>query len=421
MAETRDNRAAEAVEQGLRTGGPAFCDVTEEEYRAADEARYKERQRLTEAFHVPVVAFRLSLRGPQNRGGAADLAFRRGLDDLFDLTGAPVFWEQKEERTGCEALLVCDVPAEELRSLCRTLTAEPPGADLYIAEVFDENGTLLEAAGRPCADSGITDLLLREEAARYLADAAVKALILAARFTPKPGILDSENAGIYEDRDLAAAARSAQALRPYFERAAKESLAGTIDEQILREIADGGARAAREAAGGAAIHNSALTLFLPAIAGMAESLAGGGLASENGAALAKRMGPVSDMDRREHRAVFEKFGTRGIVEQAEKGFPAARQAEAMLLRDGTDLLAPFLAIAAGTSDAHLLLRGGLEAQLYVRTEMKRILESPEEMRPRMAKILDGVLIRAGYGPEEAVDHLALALWIRQMDGAGFDF
>ena len=43
------------------------------------------------------------------------------------------------------------------------------------------------------------------------------------------------------------------------------------------------------------------------------------------------------------------------------------------------------------------------------------------MRPRMAKILDGVLIRAGYGPEEAVDHLALALWIRQMDGAGFDF
>ena len=28
MAETRDNRAAEAVEQGLRTGGPAFCDVT---------------------------------------------------------------------------------------------------------------------------------------------------------------------------------------------------------------------------------------------------------------------------------------------------------------------------------------------------------------------------------------------------------
>ena len=104
---------------------------------------------------------------------------------------------------------------------------------------------------------------------------------------------------------------------------------------------------------------------------MAESLAGGGLASENGAALAKRMGPVSDMDRREHRAVFEKFGTRGIVEQAEKGFPAARQAEAMLLRDGTDLLAPFLAIAAGTSDAHLLLRGGLEAQLYVRTEMKR--------------------------------------------------
>ncbi len=426
MSEMMEQTAAAAEEK--ISGTETAFHATAQDYAEADTAREKERRRLTETFHLPVIAFRLATRGERNRSGILDLAFRRGLDQLNERTGVPVFWEKKEEKTGCEALLVCDSPAEELEAQCRALRESRPAAGLYAIEVYTESGTLQAALGPEeelLADEDTVRGLLRADTAAFLADTAVMALVVSARMTPKPGLVDQNNNGIYTDRDLPMLEQSAAALRPFFIRAAETGMSETVSAAELKQIGEEAVRAMGDATGGIDTHGGALTLFLPAIAGMGASIMGGGLASQLASSLAKETGwaggAVTEKRRQQEEKVYGKFGVRGLREQAEKGFPAARQAEASLLRNGTDLITPLLEILAGTGDTELLYRGGLEAQMFVRKEAKRILESPEAMRPQMLLKLDQALIGYGLAPAESADHLALALWIRQMDGVGFDF
>lgn len=55
-----------------------------------------------------------------------------------------------------------------------------------------------------------------ERAARIIADAAYRSLILEVCTTPKPGLVDRRNNGAHKDMDLPMFRRSAAALRPYF-------------------------------------------------------------------------------------------------------------------------------------------------------------------------------------------------------------
>ena len=215
-------------------------EITLAEILDAREARAASQRRLLDAHRLPLLGVTMNIAGPVKRSSLLDFAFRDVLERLRAALGPAVLHQELTDApAGLEAILVCDLPAEEIKRLALELEAAHPVGRLYDLDVIGADGrklsrstprTCLVCGGPvgPCSRSRAHGLpaiqaaaqaLLRDFAADRLSEWAVEALIEEVDLTPKPGLVDCRNNGAHRDMDRALFHRSARSLQPYFRRA----------------------------------------------------------------------------------------------------------------------------------------------------------------------------------------------------------
>ena len=173
-----------------------IVNVTLEDILRARDTRANAQRRLLRAYRLPLVSFTMNITGPVKSSPLIELAFDAGLEALYDALGQPAAAEVIRPATGCEALLVYDRPAAELKAACLTLETAAPIGRLYDLDVLDTDGSKLSRpeprtcliCGGPvtvCSRSrahgldaivGRTHEILADFAAGHLAGLAAKAL-----------------------------------------------------------------------------------------------------------------------------------------------------------------------------------------------------------------------------------------------------
>ena len=406
----------------------SIVNVTLEEILCARDARAAAQRRLLRTYRLPLVSFTMNIAGPVKFSPLIELAFDAGLEALRTALGQPVAAEIIRPATGCEALLVYDRPAAELKAACLKLETAAPVGRLYDFDVLDAEGKKLS---RPCqrtclicgapvtacsrsrahgleAVTARTDEILTDFAAGFLASLAAEALEQEVRLTPKPGLVDQRNTGAHSDMDLPLFLRSIDVLTPYFRQMTMLGLTGA-DAAQLQALGVEAEAAMFRATGGVNTHKGALFSFSVLLSALGRSLTMGGNVFSHAAAITAQLTPPKHTN---GTAVAERYQVGGARAEAMAGFPTVRQAAALL--EHHDPLTVLLWLMAHTEDSNLYHRGGAEGAAFVKQQAAAILQAPPENRPVQAEALDQALIARELSPGGCADLLALALFLQML-------
>jgi triphosphoribosyl-dephospho-CoA synthase len=268
--------------------------------------------------------------------------------------------------------------------------------------------------------------------ASYLADRAVNALVLEARLTPKPALVDQRGRGAHHDLDLDCLLRSAEALRASFERMALHASVGEADlalREALGAIGRQGERRMLAATGGRNAHRGAIWVLGLLVAAFA--MGGPGCTLAEVAALAARLARLPDryaprLPSNGSRAC-RRFGVGGARGEAAAGFPHVLGLGLPTLRcarqRGSDencaRLDALMAVMTSLDDTCLLHRGGWAALAAARRGARRVLAlggsaSADGWRALLA--LDAELLRRRASPGGCADLLAACLFLDEVQG-----
>ena len=401
-----------------------IVNVTLEDILRARDTRANAQRRLLRAYRLPLVSFTMNIAGPVKSSPLIELAFDAGLEALYDALGQPAAAEVIRPATGCEALLVYDRPAAELKAACLTLETAAPIGRLYDLDVLDTDGSKLSRpeprtcliCGGPvtvCSRSrahgldaivGRTHEILADFAAGHLAGLAAKTLEQEVRLTPKPGLVDERNNGAHNDMDLPLFLRSIDALTPWFRRITALSLSGA-DAAALQAAGLEAEAAMFRATGGVNTHKGALYSFALLLSALGRCLAEGGDPFDTAAAIAAALPPAENTH---GSAVRSQCG--GVRQEAVSGFPTARHMRGILESAGP--LSALVWAMSRLDDSTLVYRGGPQGLAYVRRRAAELLRLPEEALPPALEALDDDLIARRLSPGGSADLLALALFLR---------
>ena len=402
-----------------------IVNVTLEDILHARDGRADAQRRLLHSHRLPLVSFTMNIAGPVKSAPLIELAFDAGLEALYDALGQPEAAEIIRPATGCEALLVYDRPAAELKAACLALEAAAPIGRLYDLDVLDvDGGKLSRPEPRTCLICGgpvtvcsrsrahgldsivdRTNEILADFAAGHLAGLAAKALTEEVRLTPKPGLVDERNNGAHSDMDLPLFLRSIDALTPYFRQITALSLSGA-DAAALQAAGLEAEAAMFRATGGINTHKGALFSFSVLLAALGRCLSEGGDVFAHAAALTAELTPPQNTN---GSAVALRHQVGGARAEALAGFPTARKAAALLQTH--DPLTVLLWLMAHTEDTNLYHRGGAEGAALVKVRSAAILAAPPEQRAALALAMDDTLIDRWLSPGGSADLLALALFL----------
>ena len=405
-----------------------IVNITLEDILRARDARADAQRRLLRTYRLPLVSFTMNIAGPVKFSPLIELAFDAGLEALRTALGQPVAAEIIRPATGCEALLVYDRPAAELKAACLKLETAAPVGRLYDFDVLDAEGKKLS---RPCqrtclicgapvtacsrsrahgleAVTARTDEILTDFAAGFLASLAAEALEQEVRLTPKPGLVDQRNTGAHSDMDLPLFLRSIDVLTPYFRQMTMLGLMGA-DAVQLQALGVEAEAAMFCATGGVNTHKGALFSFSVLLSALGHSLTMGGNVFSHAAAITAQLAPPKHTN---GTAVAERYQIGGARAEAMAGFPTVQQAAALL--EHHDPLTVLLWLMAHTEDSNLYHRGGAEGAAFVKQQAAAILQAPPESRPAQAEVLDQALIAQQLSPGGCADLLALALFLRML-------
>ena len=400
-------------------------NVTLEDILRARDGRADAQRRLLHSHRLPLVSFTMNIAGPVKSSPLIELAFDAGLAALYGTLGQPVTAEIIRPSTGCEALLVYDRPAAELKAACLMLETAAPIGRLYDLDVLDTDGSKLSRpeprtcliCGGPvtvCSRSrahgldaivGRTHEILADFAAGYLAALAAKALTEEVRLTPKPGLVDQRNNGAHSDMDLPLFLRSIDALTPYFRQITALSLSGA-DAAALQAAGLAAEAAMFRTTDGVNTHKGALFSFSVLLAALGRCLAEGGDVFAHAAALVAELTPPQNTN---GSAVALRHQVGGARSEALAGFPTARKAAVLLQTH--DPLTVLLWLMAHTEDTNLYYRGGAEGAAFVKAQAAAILAAPPKQRAALAQALDDALISRWLSPGGSADLLAMALFL----------
>ena len=406
----------------------SIVNVSLKEILRARETRAASQRRMLNAHHLPLVSFTMNIAGPVKASPLIELAFDAGLEALYGALGHPAAAEIIRPATGCEALLVYDRPAPELKAACLTLETAAPIGRLYDLDVLDTNGEKLSRpeqracliCGGPvtvCSRSrahGLESIvdrtheILTDFAAGYLSSLAADALEREVRLTPKPGLVDQHNNGAHDDMDLSLFLRSIHVLTPYFRQMTALGLSGA-DTARLQGLGAEAEAAMLQATGGVNTHKGALFSFSVLLSALGRSLTMGGNVFSHASAITARLTPPKHTN---GAAVAERYQVGGARAEAMAGFPTVRQAAA--LPEQPDPLTVLLWLMAHTEDSNLYHRGGAEGAAFVKQQAAAILQSPPESRSAQAEALDQALIVRNLSPGGCADLLALTLFLQML-------
>lgn len=408
--------------------------VTLQQILDAREYRHNVQQLLLTRFHSPVLSFTMNIAGEVKYSPLIELAFDSGIQSILGLLGTPLHIEIMRRPTGCEAFFVFDKAAEEIKQTCVRIESETPVGRLFDMDVIDTGGcklsrrsprTCIVCGGpvAPCSRSrahGLetvkarTNQLLLKFAAQHFAVLAVDALKEEVRFTPKPGLVDLRNQGAHTDMDAALFGRSADSLHSCF---AEFFLLGAGEKDCMPKLQKAGLEAEAlmlQATCGVNTHKGSIYAFGLILAALGNYFVCGDDIFLHASRLAKS---AAVSDQKTHgRDVYQKYGIRGAREEAEAGFPSAKIAYLFLKQSDNDILSALLHLIAECPDTNLLYRGGLKGLRYAQSWAKLLLALPAFLRPWLALHMDQAFIRKNLSPGGCADLLALALFLRKIEG-----
>ena len=389
-----------------------------------------------------LVCLTLNIAGDIKRTPMTRMLFDAGIAEMKELG----FNVRKDflldEVTGSEAFWLLDEEGPKVKAKLETVEDSFPAARLFDFDVImPDGGKLSRAEGRRCliCDSyaaecarsrrhGLnevkraTDKLLKDFCAGKLAQAARCSLLDELYTTPKPGLVDINNNGAHPDMDVSLFERSADALEPYFEDAARLGMERCGIGPLRRR----GIMAEEEmfaATGGVNTHKGLIYSMGLLIAGMGRCLTEGGSSIGHAAAMAREdaedqlkktlAAPVTNGG-----AAYKKYGARGATGEAAAGFPDAVFCLARLTayKEAGCKEPAALALCdsmAALEDTNLLHRGGREGLEYVRDAAGRISGMPDADRIDPLYALDRDLIRRNLSPGGSADMLALAFLLER--------
>ena len=451
--------------------------VTVPDMMAAREAR-AQVQRTLLARHpgAAVVCLTMNIAGPVKTTPEIERAFDWGWNAVCEIAAprGALFEASVRPHTGPEGALCVMADARELkRRLCQLEDGEPLGRLLDV-DVIGPDGAKLErtSLGLParrcllcdkpapvCARSrthSAQELFDRAQElirahfewtfARRAGECAQRALLTEVAISPKPGLVDRQNAGAHRDMDLFTFIDSACALRPYFEACARIGLAhrGGDAQACFDALRVPGLLAEADmahATGGVNTHKGAI--FSLGIYCAALGLGFDGEKSDPVAALG-RCGEMTAARMREELSraadaqgatfgerLYARSGVGGVRAEAAGGFESVARAGLPRLEQALDAglslndagLCALVALMARTQDTNAVRRGGEALARELREEaqtldariaqaLSRGLTDEEKtgasLRARLRN-WDERLSAAGISPGGCADLLALSL------------
>ena len=284
--------------------------------------------------------------------------------------------------------------------------------------------------------------------AEWIGKCAWNALIEEVDTTPKPGLVDLYSNGAHTDMDAAAFRRSADALRPFFVKMAREGLSfdGFAQELFmgLRGVGMDAEQAMYEATYGVNTHKGAIFTFgiFCAAAGRCVKeqraiTALGLLEMEQEmtvrvltAELEKLRGSIRTPGIETHgERNLHRYGTAGCRGEAIEGYPGVFGIALPVLRaglaDGRDWnrvkLQALLTLMAHTEDSNILSRHNPAVLRAVQEEMREFLRCGGAYREdavRLLEEMDADYSRRGISAGGCADLLAAAVFILELTEGG---
>lgn len=430
-------------------------EVSLQDILQAREERVRLQRAWLEIYRCPLICFTMNIAGPVKTSPLIKRGFHAGLEQLNGQLPLEKRRLQhvQELPTGCEAILVMDLPAQTLKQICTDIEENHPLGRLFDMDVIDTDGTKLErenqrgcivcgAPGRFCAASRAhsveqlrsvtTDLLTgyfhRCDPERVAA-LATQSLLQEVYTTPKPGLVDRRNNGSHKDMNLALFEASAKALQPYFQRCVEigQETAALSPEETFSHLREAGIQAEKtmlRATGGVNTHKGAIYAM-------------GLLCGSIG-----RLDPVFDVDsileeskkmvrnavqrdfasatgKTAGERLYLRYGIRGIRGEAADGFPTVRnialpcyrQALKSGISRGHAGAITLLHLIAATEDTNLYHRGGPAGAKWAAAAAEALLPNPG-----MEQIiqLDEAFVERNLSPGGCADLLAATYFLHRL-------
>ncbi|WZL73309.1 triphosphoribosyl-dephospho-CoA synthase CitG [Clostridiaceae bacterium 35-E11] len=284
-----------------------------------------------------------------------------------------------------------------------------------------------------------------EKFCQYISELAIKSMLYEVSATPKPGLVDRNNAGAHQDMDYYSFMASSAALGHTFYQCALEGLYFykkdfTLLLDALRPIGIEGERKMFEATGGVNTHKG-LIFSLGMIAAAAGTIDSEGLASEiNAKKICQRVMEITKgISNRElgknHQKqpitygerLFEKYGIKGIRGEIESGFITVRRYGLPMMKKlkkeknipiNDICVQVLLHLMTVTEDSNVLGRHNLNTLGYVQDAAKKVLRMggifTKEGRKNILD-LDEVFIERNISPGGAADLLAITIMLFFLD------
>lgn len=433
----------------------------------AREERVKRREALIKKSGCPVLSMTMNIPGAVKDGPLIRRTFHAWLDLLWtalEKSGASDA-EIRYEKTGPELLWALDIPARELKRHCIDLEETDPAGRLADLDVYDEKGhavsrtelgfqerpcILCGAPGRACAAGQMHPLSeVRAEAERrmraffsrkdpaHFAELAVSSLIMEARTTPKPGLVDGRNSGSHKDMDLRLMIRSAEALGPYFEaciRAGMDSVKKAPEETfpLLRKLGLEAEKTMFSVTDGVNTHKGAVYLFgilLGAFGRLWQAdrfpepekmlLEGGKIASASVEEDLRTIGSLPDNALTSGQRIYRDYGLRGARGEAADGFPSVRLTALPYLRAHREegrYQSVLLHLIALGKDTNLIARCGFTDAKEAVEKVRALLSAGEPGLSALEE-LDDWFIRKNLSPGGSADLLAVSIFCMLLERA----
>lgn len=403
----------------------------------AREARAARQNRFLAQCGRGLLSFSMNIPGPVKDTPLIRLAFYEGRRRLRTRM-EPLREELCFDAAGPALLWAVDMDTAALKHICEEIEEGSELGRLFDMDVLDERGEkrsrsrprkclLCGEDARLCARSrrhGLdavvaeTERRLLDFAAALHGDRAVEALLTELYTTPKPGLVDRNNAGAHTDMDVPLFEKSAFALRAYFCDAFRIGCGGGAERETMEALRQRGVEAEKEmfaATSGVNTHKGMVYTMGLLLGGAGRAFAMGGDPVGRGAELARSdfaeiMAAAAACADTHGARLYAEKGIRGIRGEAADGFPHACRAAARL-REGAAATTVLLELMAELEDTNVLHRAGERGAAMVKREAERVLALPEAEREAALLALDREFIRENISPGGAADTLAAGIFL----------
>lgn len=436
--------------------------VTVEDMARCREERARRQRQLLEQHGGCAVSFTMNIAGAVKTNPIIEQGFELGLRLIFAALRHAGFTPMDvgvvRAETGCEMLCAVDADALSVKRALCPIEEQDDFGRLMDIDVIAPDGVKVSRdevglpprrcllCGEPAAVCGrsrahsadslfakaeriIEDRLIGDYAVRFGA-LSQKALLFEAAVTPKPGLVDRDNAGAHKDMDLFTFLASAARLRGYFEQCVRAgaALRRELPQRTMERLRFLG-RFAEDAmlssTGGVNTHKGAI-YGVGILLGAAGRLWGKALTADSlldtaaGIAQMETEALPSLAAQGEETAgvrLYKHSGRTGARGQAAAGFPLVRNvglpALTNALQRGETLndaaVLTLLSFMSQADDSNVFKRGGPEGCAWVKGQASALLKGPLDLNA--VRAMDKACTERNLSPGGCADLTAFTLFV----------